>query len=515
VGCPDDVSAVANTTQDDQAGAVVHFSPPTGNDECGAIIVDHCNDCFFPVGVTPVTATATTGDSCSFTVTVHASNTGNPTISCPANQTANADANCEATVSIGTPTATGNNVTVSGVRSDGKPLYNCDCFVSGDQDVACDIHGACTRRPDAPFSAGVTTIIWTATTHDTPGPYGTPAEEEAHRTGSVSCTQTITVNDATAPAIAATNSSAAADANCQAAVPDYTNSVSDNCSCASSDTSDECAGHSRIAVTQTPSPGTMVGLGSHTVHIEANDGSSNNGGAGNTSTKDITFTVEDRTAPAITCPNNLVVSTDPGTCSANVDPGTATATDNCDSTPTITATRSDSQALNAPYPKGITTITWTATDDAGNSSSCNQTVTVNDTEAPTITFNGQTPSLWPPNHAYHTFTAANFISSVSDNCGGVSISNVDIISATSDEIENGGGDGNTNNDIVIAANCKSIQLRAERQGFGNGRVYTITFRLRDTSGNTTTGTAKVYAPKNPNQTPGDDGPHYMVNGSCP
>jgi hypothetical protein len=195
--------------------------------------------------------------------------------------------------------------------------------------------------------------------------------------------------------------------------------------------------------------------------------------------------------------------------------GTATATDNCDSTPTITGTRSDNQPLIAAYPKGTTTITWRATDDAGNYSECTQTITVVDNQPPVITFNGQTPSMWPPDHSYHTFTAANFISSVSDNCDSLSVSNVDIISATSDETENGGGDGNTFNDIIIAANCKSIQLRAERVNTGNGRVYTITFRLRDSSGNTTTGTAKVYSPKNQGQTPVNDGPHYSVNGSCP
>jgi hypothetical protein len=211
----------------------------------------------------------------------------------------------------------------------------------------------------------------------------------------------------------------------------------------------------------------------------------------------------------------MTTNTLPGTCSAAVITGTATATDNCDSTPTIVGTRSDNQPLIALYPKGTTTITWRATDDAGNYSECTQTVTVVDNEAPTITFNGQTPSMWPPNHSYHTFTAANFISSVSDNCDTLSVNDVTIISATSDEAENGGGDGNTNNDIIIAADCKSIQLRAERQNSGNGRIYTITFRLRDTSGNITTGTAKVYSPKNEGETPGDDGPHYTVNGTCP
>jgi len=49
-----------------------------------------------------------------------------------------------------------------------------------------------------------------------------------------------------------------------------------------------------------------------------------------------------------------------------------------------------------------------------------------------------------------------------------------IASVSSDEAEDapGGGDGNTTNDIVIA-NCKSVQLRAERDSNFNGRVYTI------------------------------------------
>jgi hypothetical protein len=123
--------------------------------------------------------------------------------------------------------------------------------------------------------------------------------------------------------------------------------------------------------------------------------------------------------------------------------------------------------------------------------------------------------MWPPNHSYHTFTASNFISSVSDNCDSVSVNDVYITKVTSDETENAAGSGSTLNDIVIAANCKSVQLRAERINSGNGRVYTIYFKLVDSSGNVTTGTAKVYSPKNQGETPGDDGPHYTVTSSCP
>jgi hypothetical protein len=128
----------------------------------------------------------------------------------------------------------------------------------------------------------------------------------------------------------------------------------------------------------------MLGPGSYQINLSANDGSSNNNGTGNTTNKTITLTVVDATPPTINCPANITTSNDPGMCSATVNPGTATATDNCDNSPTINGTRSDNQPLNAPYPKGTTTITWTATDDANNTSSCTQTVTVNDTEPPTI-----------------------------------------------------------------------------------------------------------------------------------
>ena len=588
--CPSDITISANTTEGGQRGAHVNYTAPVGAGTCGSISSTPASGSFFPVGTTIVTASSETGSgSCQFSVTVEESN-GNVTIACPANQEANANNDCEATVTLGNPTTTGNNVTISVSRSDGKPMYDCD------------VNGVCTRKTtDLPFSAGITTVTWVATSHDTPGPYADPADEEAHRTGNASCQQTVTVNDVTPPVITAVDSTVSADANCQAAVPDYSNSVTDNCSCAANDNSQDCVGQHVITTTQNPAAGTLVGPGAYTIHVTANDGSSNNGGAGNTSTKDITFTVKDTTAPMITCPANITTNTDPGTCSATVNPGTATATDNCDTnptvagtrsdnqplsapypkgtttitwtatdhaspanqssctqtvtvqdheapvitcpanitrsndpgqcsaninpgtatatdncdTPTVTGTRSDNQALNAPYPVGTTTITWTATDSSNNSSSCTQTVTVNDTEPPTITTNGQTPVLWPANHVYHTFNVTDFVTAVSDNCDSISVSDVVITQVTSDEVENSNGSGNTLNDIVIASDCKSVQLRAERENAGDGRVYTITFKLTDTHGNVTTKTSQVQVPKNLGVPVVDSGPHYTVNGTCP
>src|SRR5258708_9409660 len=142
-------------------------------------------------------------------------------------------------------------------------------------------------------------------------------------------------------------------------------------------------------------------------------------------------------------------------------------------------------------------------------------VTVIDNTPPTITLNGSTPSMWPPNHSYHTFNVTDFVASVFDNCDSVSVSNVYITQVTSDETETAAGSGDTLNDIVIASDCKSVQVRAERVNNGNGRVYTITFKLKDTAGNFITATARAYSPKNQGGTPGDDGPHYTVTSGAP
>jgi hypothetical protein len=61
-----------------------------------------------------------------------------------------------------------------------------------------------------------------------------------------------------------------------------------------------------------------------------------------------------------------------------------------------------------------------------------------------------------------------------------------------------------------------VQLRAERDGGGDGRVYTITFRVRDTAGNTGFATAQVIVPHDqghPNAV--DSGVAYTVISGCP
>ena len=81
-------------------------------------------------------------------------------------------------------------------------------------------------------------------------------------------------------------------------------------------------------------------------------------------------------------------------------------------------------------------------------------------------------SLWPPNHKYRTVIMSQMVQSASDAEDGNLINIVVIEKVTSDKPDNAsGGDGNTSNDIVIADDCKSVQLRSERDGTKNGHVY--------------------------------------------
>jgi len=100
---------------------------------------------------------------------------------------------------------------------------------------------------------------------------------------------------------------------------------------------------------------------------------------GNTATCTSNVTVTDDEAPAISCPAAITQANDAGDCGAIVSIGAATATDNC----AIDAITSDAP-VDGHFPVGTTTVTWTATDIHGNSTTCTQDITVTDDEAPSI-----------------------------------------------------------------------------------------------------------------------------------
>ena len=88
-----------------------------------------------------------------------------------------------------------------------------------------------------------------------------------------------------------------------------------------------------------------------------------------------TITVTDNQFPVISCPTNINTTYVEEQCNATVSVTVPTATDNCGN-PLVTGIRSDGLAINDPYPAGVTTITWTATDVNANITTCTQTITV-------------------------------------------------------------------------------------------------------------------------------------------
>ena len=89
---------------------------------------------------------------------------------------------------------------------------------------------------------------------------------------------------------------------------------------------------------------------------------------------------KDTAPPTITCPADIVVSTDPGKCTAIVSFPTPVASA-CGGITSIVST----PPSGSVFQKGTTTVTSVATAENGQTVSCTFTVTVNDTEKPVLT----------------------------------------------------------------------------------------------------------------------------------
>ncbi|HXU39731.1 MAG TPA: HYR domain-containing protein [Blastocatellia bacterium] len=328
ITCPGDVTQTASAGQ---CSAVVNYAAPTTSGPCGTVSCAPPSGSTFNVGTTAVTCTVNGGPSCDFTVTVNASSP--PTItSCAANRTLSVNADCEAAIP---------NM-ISEVHTTG-------CSVTVSQSPA----------PGTIVGPGTYAITFTAE--------NSACDPDAVPTTCPTCTATVTVADTTPPVITSAcpaPTSASANANCQAAVPNVTGGIT---------ATDNCTAPVSLTITQSPAAGTLVGAGTTTITISVKDA------ANNSATCTTTFTVNDTTPPTASCKNATVALDASGNASitaADVDNGSS---DNCG-----IVSRTVSPSTFTCANKGANTVTLTVKDAANNTSTCQATVTVVDTTPPTI-----------------------------------------------------------------------------------------------------------------------------------
>lgn len=205
---------------------------------------------------------------------------------------------------------------------------------------------------------------------------------------------TLEVSDAQAPVISNCQSDVSInnDPNACGAVYNYSvPTATDNCGIAS--------------FTGSHTSGQLFPVGTTTVTYIAVDN------AGNADTCSFDITVNDVQLPVFTnCPNNILVVNDPGQCDAVVSWNAPIVTDNC-GVNTVTSTHSP----GSTFPVGVTNVVYTATDNNGNSQTCNFTVTVLDDESPVVNCPGNISVNNDPGDcgAIVTYNVVG-----SDNCSG-------------------------------------------------------------------------------------------------
>ncbi len=294
----------------------------------------------FPIGTTKVifAATDSDGDTSTTQATVTVTDQTSPVVSVPS------------------------DITVLAVDENGTPATNeqIAAFLAGasaTDNVDGSISVISNDAPDT-FPLGKTTVTFSAT-------------DNAGNTGTAQAS--ITISDQTAPVVSMPSDIIVpgVDENGTPATNEQIASF-----LAGASATDNVDGS--ISVISNNAPGTFP-LGKTTVTFSATDN------AGNTGTAQASVTISDQTAPVVSVPSDITVPAvdENGTPASNEQIASflsgASATDNVDGSISVISN-------NAPgtFPLGKTTVTFSATDNAGNTGAAQASVTISDQTAPVI-----------------------------------------------------------------------------------------------------------------------------------
>jgi hypothetical protein len=137
---------------------------------------------------------------------------------------------------------------------------------------------------------------------------------------------------------------------------------------------------------------------------------------------------------------------------------------------------------------GSYTLTYTATDGAGNTSTATRTVSVADTTAPVVTATANPPTLlWSPNKTMTPITVSGVVTDAST---------VSVTYKVIDEYKKIQPSGAV---TIGAGGAYSFVVRLEAYRNGNdsnGRLYTIIVTAVDAAGRSTSASTTVLVPHN-------------------
>jgi hypothetical protein len=338
-----------------------------------------------------------------------------------------------------------------------------------------------TTVTDACDPSPILTVDGTVSGH-TPGTYTLHYTAKDASGNQSTATRTVKVVDTTPPVINL-NGPSEVTLECPATYTDPT-TVTDACDPSPTLTTDGAVdGHT---------PGT------YTLNYTAKDAS------GNQSTATRTVKVVDTTPPTILLKgaNPMILE-----CLAVYNEAGAVVTDACDPSPTLTIEGTVDAGTLGTY-----SVKYTATDHSGNSATATRMVIVQDTKAPILSCSVSTPSLWPPNDK---FVNVGLRVKVKDACDPNPKVSIKVYSDEDNDKEKGDDKGkdddkekgkgkdkdkdNEKGDHKYLPDAKDIgpgtlQLRAERNGKGDGRVYLIVVTATDKSGNLSFSSCTVVVP---------------------